>query len=164
MKSNFIAPKVNLYIAGPLFSLAERDFNSGLKKKLSPYFNIYLPQEDGGLMVDMIKDGIPSDKAAKKVFVVDINALDKSDIFLIVLDGRTIDEGASFELGYCFAKGKPCIGFKTNPRQLLPTGINPMINLSLMCIFESISNLIKWAKSYKMYDIVLKRRVDFSTI
>lgn len=126
MKSNFIAPKVNLYIAGPLFSLAERDFNSGLKKKLSPYFNIYLPQEDGGLMVDMIKDRIPSDKAAKKVFVVDINALDKSGIFLIVLDGRTIDEGASFELGYFFAKVKPCIGFKTNPRQLLPTGINPM--------------------------------------
>lgn len=76
---NKIKPKV--YLAGPLFSEAERTFNHNLKKLLTPYFDVYLPQEDGGLMVDMIREGMDPKLAAQKVFDGDIKAMEKCDMF-----------------------------------------------------------------------------------
>ncbi len=46
-----------LYIAGPLFSKAELDFNNKIKNILLPYFSIFLPQEDGELLVENEKTG-----------------------------------------------------------------------------------------------------------
>ena len=142
---NKIKPKV--YLAGPLFSEAERTFNHNLKKLLTPYFDVYLPQEDGGLMVDMIREGMSPKLAAQKVFDGDIKAMEKCDVFLMILDGRAVDEGASFELGFSYAHEKPCYGLKTDPRQLLATGNNPMIDCPLEHIFQSVDDLIEWARS-----------------
>jgi nucleoside 2-deoxyribosyltransferase len=140
--------KSRLYMAGPLFSLAERTFNHNLKNLLTPYFDVYLPQEDGGLLVYMIKAGMPAELAKEKVFDIDVRAMNECDLLLIILDGRTIDEGAAFELGYGYAKGKPCYGFKTDPRQLLVVGNNPMIERPLKKIFTTIEELLDWAKIY----------------
>ena len=140
--------KIKIYLAGPLFSLAERTFNHNLKKLLSPYFDVYLPQEDGGLIIHMIKAGLPPKLASQKVFDIDIRAMNECDIFLIILDGRTVDEGAAFELGFAHAKGKPCYGLKTDFRQLLATGNNPMVDGPLKRIFDSIEELLDWVKSY----------------
>lgn len=140
--------KPSVYLAGPLFSLAERTFNHDLKNLLSPYFTVYLPQEDGGLLVNMIKAGLPERLAYQKVFDIDIRAINECDLLLIILDGRSVDEGAAFELGYAHAKGKKCYGLKTDPRQLLHTGNNPMIDGPLEMIFESIEQLLNWAKSH----------------
>ena len=96
----------------------------------------------------MLKAGLPAKLAKEKVFDVDVRAMNECDVLLIILDGRTIDEGAAFELGFAYAKGKPCYGFKTDPRQLLAVGNNPMIDIPLERIFVSIEELIDWAKSY----------------
>ena len=136
-----------LYLAGPLFSEAELKFNAWLKGKLQPFFDVYLPQEDGGLLVEMVADGMPPDLAARRVFGIDIRAMDECDMMLIVLDGRAVDEGAAFELGYAYAKGKPCYGLKTDPRQLLATGNNPMIDKSLKQVFGTVDELVTWAAS-----------------
>jgi nucleoside 2-deoxyribosyltransferase len=149
MKANDNQAKPKVYLAGPLFSLAERTFNHNLKQYLKPFFEVYLPQEDGGLLVNMLKAGMPSDLAKEKVFDVDVRAMNACDLFLIILDGRTVDEGAAFELGYAHAKGKPCYGIKTDPRQLLAIGNNPMIDGPLERIFEGIEELLKWAESYR---------------
>src|SRR5262249_13959943 len=93
----------NLYLAGPLFSEIERQFNSDLRKMLRPYLDTYLPQEDGGLLVAMVQDGLPLDVAVSKVFAGDMAAIKNADFLLINLDGRTVDEGASFELGVAYA-------------------------------------------------------------
>lgn len=138
--------KPRIYIAGPLFSKAERDFNRRLKQILSPYFRVYLPQEDGGLMVDMIAQGMPPREAAQRVFVTDVDAMETCDVLLIILDGRTVDEGAAFELGFAFARGKQCVALRTDPRQLLATGNNPMIESPLRQIFASVEDLISWAQ------------------
>lgn len=140
--------KYRIYLAGPLFSLAERNFNHNLKKLLVPYFDVYLPQEDGGLIINMIKAGLPPKLASQKVFDIDIRAMNECDVFLIILDGRSVDEGAAFELGFAYANGKPCYGLKTDFRQLLATGNNPMIDGPLKRIFDSIEGLLDWAKSY----------------
>ncbi len=136
-----------LYLAGPLFSEAEIDFNHRLKKLLLPFFDVYLPQEDGGLMVDMIAQGTKPIVAAAEVFATDVAAIEGCDVLLIVLDGRSIDEGAAFELGFAFAQGKPCYGLKTDPRQLLVTGNNPMIDCALRMVFSNVDALLAWARS-----------------
>lgn len=145
---------VKLYLAGPLFSDAEKSFNQNLKKLLTPHFDVYLPQEDGGLLVDMIKKGMHPRLAVQKVFTGDIKAIKNCDMLLIILDGRTIDEGAAFELGFAYALGKPCYGLKTGPRQLLATGNNPMIDCPLECIFKSADELLSWANQLMQKSIV----------
>jgi hypothetical protein len=60
-----------------------------------------------------------------------------------------LDEGASFELGYAFALGKVCVGLKTDPRQLLPIGDNPMIEGALWKLFHEESELVEWIASYQ---------------
>lgn len=156
-KVNDNLTKPRMYLAGPLFSLAERTFNHDLKRLLTSYFDVYLPQEDGGLMLDMIREGMHPKFAAQKVFDGDIKAMEECDIFLMILDGRTVDEGASFELGFAYANRKPCFGLKTDPRQLLVVGNNPMIDCPLERIFQDIDELIDWAQSFVRQEESLKR-------
>ena len=42
------------YLAGPLFSDAERTFNLRVAELLEDFLDVYLPQRDGGLMSEMI--------------------------------------------------------------------------------------------------------------
>lgn len=149
--------KLNVYLAGPLFSEAERKFNHGLKQVLTQYFHVYLPQEDGGLLVEMVKEGVPPELAARKVFDGDMRAIGSCDMFLIILDGRTVDEGAAFELGVAYTMGKPCYGLKTGPRQLLATGNNPMIDRPLQRIFQSAGELADWARQITGHSVEKKR-------
>lgn len=136
-----------LYIAAPLFSVSELELNSKLKKLLSDYFQIFLPQDDAGKIVDLVKDDQP-DKVGAEIFGADIRAMNDADIILAVLDGRTVDEGACFELGYMFASGKECYGFQTDIRRPYLTGNNPMVQYSCKKIFHSFEELEDWAKNY----------------
>lgn len=151
-----------LYLAGPLFSEAELTYNRYLKETLCPYFEVYLPQEDGGLMVTMVEDGIPVDAAAQKVFIDDTRAIKECDLLLIVLDGRSIDEGAAFELGFAFALGKQCIGLQTDMRRLLPLGNNPMLSCAISHTFQSVKELLSWAAAEAKIDQPLSREVHLT--
>ncbi len=122
-------------------------YNLSLRDALKPFFNVFLSQEDGLLLREIIASGIPRNVAEKMVFDADIQAMKKSDLILAVLHGAHIDEGVAFELGYCFALDKRCIGLKGDVRQALPTGNNPMINQSCEHIFEDRLTLINWLNS-----------------
>lgn len=139
--------KKKIYIASPLFSASEIAFNKKLKCILEPYFSVYLPQEDGGLVTELVKKGISIKEAGLKIFHLDIDALDKADLILINLDGRSIDEGAIFELGYMFGRNKRCFGLQTDTRKPFLTGNNPMIEFSCEHIFSSINEFKIWAKN-----------------
>jgi len=135
-----------VYLAGPLFSQSERETNRRIRETVASFANVYLPQEDGGLIVDMVRNGMPVEQAKAEVFRQDIEAIQGCDVLVIVMDGRSIDEGASFELGYAFALGKTCVGLKTDPRTLLPFGDNPMIESALRHIFREESDLCEWLR------------------
>jgi nucleoside 2-deoxyribosyltransferase len=137
-----------LYFAAPLFSEAELSFNSRIAKLLSPFFSVYLPQEDGCLMVELVRSGVSVKEAEATVFQLDMIALRQCNVFLIVLDGRVIDEGAAFELGVAHAFGKTCVGLQTDPRRLLGTGNNPMISSALSSVFSTSETLLEWANRY----------------
>lgn len=139
--------KKKVYLAAPLFNEGELIYNRELKKALSPYFDVFLPQEDGLLLRDISSESISNDLAEGKIFNADITAMNNSDIIIAVLNGAHIDEGVAFELGYCFAKGKRCIGLKEDVRQALPTGNNPMISKSCEKILDSKASLLSWISS-----------------
>lgn len=133
-----------IYLASPLFNEMELSYNRHLKKVLSRFFDVFLPQEDGLLLRKLVESGISSAMAERMVFDADIQAMKESDIVLAVLNGAHIDEGVSFELGFCHALGKRCIGLKTDIRQALPTGNNPMIAHGCERIFDREDTLLKW--------------------
>ncbi len=140
--------KQSLYLASPLFNQMERSFNAEITKDLEQFFHVFLPQRDGGLMMEMTKAGVAAKDAAGAVFRADTQAITNCDVFLIILDGRTVDEGAAFELGYAHGLKKPCYGLQTDVRRLLRTGNNPMIECSLQAVFTSTHELVSWASSF----------------
>jgi nucleoside 2-deoxyribosyltransferase len=131
-----------IYIAAPLCSEAEKSFNIKLNnfiKKLG--IKTYLPQLDGGIMSEIVATGEDEEKTRERLFNIDINKMKECDTILIVLDGRTIDEGACFELGYVCCLGKTCLGFKTDSRSFIRGKNNLMIDKSLEKIFYTWDSL-----------------------
>lgn len=108
MEGAFLMKKM-VYIAGPLFSQAELDFNEkvdGLLRELG--YDTFLPQRDGNKYSDLISEGKSKSNAIKTIFELDVKKIKKSDILLLILDGRVPDEGACVELGIAYALKKEC--------------------------------------------------------
>jgi len=139
-----VAGRKRLYYAAPLFSEAERKFNADLERQLESIFDMYLPQRDGGTLTELIECGSLAAQAAKAIFDRDMKALVDCDVLLAVLDGRSVDEGVAFELGFAYSNGKLCLGLQTDIRRLRPAGNNPMIDNSLDIAFCSVEDLIGW--------------------
>ncbi|MFI8607942.1 nucleoside 2-deoxyribosyltransferase [Pseudomonas sp. NPDC077649] len=137
-----VSRRPRAYLAAPLFNDMERSFNAKIESLISPFIDVFLPQRDGGLLTKLVADGMSLKLAKQYVFKKDIEAIANSDIVIAVLDGRTIDEGVAFELGYGYALGKLCIGLKTDDRTLLVTGDNPMITESCHKLLTSEDELV----------------------
>lgn len=135
-----------IYFAAPLFSEAELAFNTQVTAALEEYVDVYLPQRDGGKLVDLIAQGVSRSDAYRSIFERDLEALKECDALVLILDGRSIDEGACFELGVAYTSKKVCVGLQTDPRRLLSVGNNPMIECALSHIFSSKSELVTWAQ------------------
>ena len=117
-----------IYVAGPLFSEAEKQYNEYLSKCLEDMgFETFLPQRDGYELSELLANGDSESVAMGKIFKRDISEIQKSDIVVFVMDGRVPDDGACVEIGYAYAMGKECIGLKTDPRTLMSDLDNPMI-------------------------------------
>ena len=95
-----------IYLAGPLFSLAEQGFNAELACfHESEGFEVWLPQEHE-----------PRDKTARAIFEMDVAAIDWADMVVACMDGPDPDSGTAWECGYAFAKGKPIVCYRTDFR------------------------------------------------
>ncbi|MBU3967108.1 MAG: nucleoside 2-deoxyribosyltransferase [Euryarchaeota archaeon] len=111
-----------VYLAAPLFSEAELDFNRMLRDEIkSSGFNVFLPQEDSNNVKDR-------DDRQSIIFSKNEAAIDKSDIIVAVVDGADVDSGTAWEIGYAYARGKPILGLRTDFRTL---GIEGTVNLMI---------------------------------
>ncbi len=120
--------KRKIYIAAPLFSEGERAFNERIDAVLRACgHETFLPQREGGCVADLpdLIEGLPK---RKYLFRLDCAHMDWCDTLLFLFDGRVPDEGACFELGYCFAKGKLCVGYKTDARSFIDGYDNVMLH------------------------------------
>ena len=114
----------NIYFAGPLFSLAERQFNTTLAEALRrriPNLTFILPQDQA---VE-IKD---PQLFVEQMFEYCIHSIDEADAVLCVLDGSDADSGTSVEIGYAYAHHKPIIGIRTDFRSSEDKGVNLMVS------------------------------------
>jgi nucleoside 2-deoxyribosyltransferase len=96
---------MKIYLAGPLFNVAEQEFNSKLARLLrSSGHEVWLPQE--------IEQ---RDKTAAEVFAKDIEGIDWADVVVANMDGPDPDSGTCWECGYAYKK-KPVIVFRSDFR------------------------------------------------
>jgi nucleoside 2-deoxyribosyltransferase len=135
-----------IYLASPLFSSAEKAENDRICRAMERWCDVFLPQRDGGLVPYLIRQGLTQAEAYHTVFKRDLAALRACDALVINLDGRVVDEGAAFELGFAYALGKRCVGYRTDVRVLLPWGLNPMVTAPLTDMFTCTDALEDWAR------------------
>jgi nucleoside 2-deoxyribosyltransferase len=102
---------VKIYLAGPLFTQAERAFNVAVKQLLRGYdFDVFLPQE-------AVKQTPDSKDALRKIFYADLAGLAWCDWVVAVLDGSDVDSGTAWECGYAYGRGKPVFGLRIDFRK-----------------------------------------------
>jgi nucleoside 2-deoxyribosyltransferase len=112
-----------IYLAGPLFSEAERLYNLKIARLLRSYsYEVYLPQETGDT------DASRGSEAHKDIFIVNHQALDAADLVVAVIDGADADSGTAWEIGYAFARGIPVYAIRTDFRMV---GSDERVNLML---------------------------------
>lgn len=135
---------MRIFLAAPLFSEAERDFNSKVATTLRKEgFEVWLAQEH-----KFVEDH--SNKEKRAIFSEDLDALKKSDLILAVLDGVDVDSGVSFEMGFGHATGKPIVGLKTDHRVFSRVeSINLMLEAPLAKLCKSLVEAIDVLKAYE---------------
>ena len=128
---------MKVFLASPLFSDAEREFNSNLAKSLRENgFEVWLAQE-----APFIQKGIHKEK--KTIYEGDILALKTSDVVVAVLDGINVDAGVAYEMGYAKALGKPIVGLKTDYRTFSKMEeVNLMLEVPLVKLCKNVDEVI----------------------
>ena len=110
---------MRIYLAGPLFTAAERVFNAQLRDGLiRRKFAVWLPQEHES-----------SGKTAEQIFADDVAAIDAADVVVANMDGPDPDSGTCWECGYAYGK-KHIIVYRTDFRAAEEAGKAPF-NLML---------------------------------
>ena len=112
-----------VYIAGPLFSRAEREFLEKMvsvlaeSAQLDPLTNFFLPHRDGG--------ELGKGPSRDEIFRLDLNKIISSDVVVALLDGQDSDSGTCVELGYAYAKQKKIFGLITDFRAYFTNDTEP---------------------------------------
>lgn len=143
---------MKIFIAGPLFSQAEREFNLKVEGHLRKCgFETFLPQRDVGKLDELLaKEGY---QAYRTIFKRDLEGLDQADAIVAILDGPDVDSGTAFEVGYAFAKGKPVIGLKTDMRVFAKNEeLNNMIAQGIRALARNLDELIVELKKLSSTD------------
>lgn len=136
-----------VYIAAPLFTVAERLFNERLCERLSKHRDCYLPQRDGILLANAVSNGADRRQTSKDIFASDIAAIRRANLIIAVLDGAEIDAGVAVEIGISWALGKRVIGLRTDSRCPVSGGLNPMIEGICCCIATNLDEIVRLVSS-----------------
>jgi nucleoside 2-deoxyribosyltransferase len=125
---------MRVYLAGPLFSLAERSFNETLALKLEqafPSLQVILPQRHAAEIGQQ-------PNFCQHMFAFSLDAIDAADAVVALLDGADADSGTCVEIGYARGKGKRVIGVRTDFRASEDRGLNLMAaNVCSLLLLES---------------------------
>jgi nucleoside 2-deoxyribosyltransferase len=140
---------MKIYLAGPLFTVAERDFNARLAATLRhAKHEVFVPQE----MEQRAK-------TAREVFEGDVAAIDGSDVVLANMDGPDPDSGTCWECGYAYARRKTIMLFRTDFRSAEDLGMAPF-NLMLSASAKACLDLAKNADAPADFATVATRIID----
>lgn len=128
MMTDGLMMALTIYIAGPMFSEAERNYNETITRILEGKgYETFLPQRDASDVDELLRSGMSWDHVNQHIFDEDTEGIRSSDVVIFVMDGRVPDDGACVEIGYAYALGKECVGLKTDPRSFMSDYDNSMI-------------------------------------
>ncbi len=123
--------RYRIYLAAPLFSEAERSYNTTLAELLRQHaFDVYVPQEAGD---DTAHRGMAEHA---RIYEKNKKALSGVDMVVAVIDGADADSGTAWEMGYAAAQKKPVVALRTDFRKV---GKDEHVNLML----EQSSTVVK---------------------
>lgn len=134
---------MKIYLAAPLFSLAERKFNVGLAAWLRldhDDIEVILPQEENVVHFET------PEPDWQGVYQTCIEGVERADVVVAVLDGADADSGTCFEAGYAIAKGTPVIGVRTDVRGSELHGVNAMLAIGATILVHEPAVLTDLAK------------------
>jgi nucleoside 2-deoxyribosyltransferase len=121
---------MRIYLAGPLFSAAERDWNATLAAMLrGAGHEVFLPQEQ------------EPGKDAAGIFATDVGGIEWADGVVAIMDGADPDSGTSWEVGYAYGK-KPIVLVRTDMRRNEGSGgsgYNPMLTESATIRVDAVA-------------------------
>lgn len=131
--------EIKIYIAGPLFTEAEKAFNAKVKQAIVDAGfkeeNVFLPQE--------VEIDFESPTWKGDLFFKNLHHLDEARIVAAILDGPICDDGTSWEHGYAYANDKIIVGLRTDFRTVGVDGpVNLMLGVSTDTMTESIEELV----------------------
>lgn len=136
--------RFRIYLAAPLFSEAERLYNSSIAALLrEQFFMVHLPQDTGDSFAVRDKDG------NAHIFEENLHALRDADIVVAVIDGADADSGTAWEMGYASALGKKVIAIRTDFRQV---GHHERVNLMLEKSSTVVSSVRELMESLNLPD------------
>lgn len=122
---------IEIYLAGPLFTTAEREFNAELARRLRPDYTVVLPQESQ-------KRNTPP----QLVFERDVGAIEHADVVVANMDGPDPDSGTCWECGYARARNKAIVLYRTDLRGIKEPNQSPF-NLMLV---QSATKLVEFTE------------------
>ena len=134
---------MRVYLAGPLFTRAERRFMAHLRDLAAALPGVS-PLWPGDLFADEELAGL-GHTAKTHIFRGCLAALDGCDLMTAILDGPSVDDGTAWEAGYAFARGIPVWGLRTDFRSAGDTPhslVNCMIECSCTEIFRDAEDLL----------------------
>lgn len=130
--------KYKIYLAAPLFSQAERRYNSFVAGILREnFFKVFSPQDGDDT------ESSRTDEREKIIYESNVSELKESDIVVGIIDGADADSGTAWEMGYASALSKKVVALRTDFRKLSK---NEHVNLMLEMdaeIAESEKELIE---------------------
>jgi nucleoside 2-deoxyribosyltransferase len=101
---------MKIYLAGPLFTEAERDWLRNLKKQIESLaasqdkqVNVIWPYE----LINQSEIDCLGPMAKHEIFSRCKSYLDDADMMIALLDGSQVDDGTAWEIGYFYAKRRP---------------------------------------------------------
>jgi nucleoside 2-deoxyribosyltransferase len=118
--------KTRVYLAGPLFTNAERAWNDWLAGALRQRgFNVILPQAEATRHIS------PAGIDFAAIFTTCLEGVGSANVVVAVFDGPDVDSGTAFECGYAYARGIPIVGLRTDLRSGgEENGLNAMLSRS----------------------------------
>lgn len=117
---------MHVYLAGPLFTLAEQTFNLHLAQSIQNIesnLTLVLPQLKN-------KELQKSEHFTHDIFEYCVDMVNQCHLLVAILDGADADSGTCIEMGLAYAQGKPIIGVRTDFRSLEDRGLNLMVSFS----------------------------------
>jgi nucleoside 2-deoxyribosyltransferase len=125
---------LNVYLAGPLFTLAERMFNQALVDAIVDH----AAQDQPNSMTIYVPQAI-TEKNPTSIYFKHMRALNAADVVVAIADGADPDSGTAFEMGFASAREIPIIAVRTDFRRAADTEecpYNLMLHTSASAVID----------------------------